>query len=78
MPEVCSLAVEILEGLVHLHAAGIWHLDLKPANVLLDEHRHAFLSDFGASYALQTLRAAQPQAAGLAPHTTCETFQDLE
>ena len=28
MPEVSSLAVEILEGLVQLHAVGIWHLDL--------------------------------------------------
>ena len=57
MPEVISMAVEILEGLAQLHAANIWHLDLKPGNVLLDEYGHAYLSDFGISYALRTLEA---------------------
>lgn len=57
MPEVCSMAVEILEGLIQLHAVGIWHLDLKPANILLDEHGHAYLSDFGSSHVLQSLES---------------------
>ena len=41
MSEVISIAVEILEGLAELHATNIWHLDLKPGNVLLDEDGHA-------------------------------------
>ena len=57
LPELLSMAVEILEGLSQLHAVGVWHLDLKPANILLDEHRHAYLSDFGISYAVQTLQS---------------------
>ena len=57
MPELLSLAVEILEGLAELHAANIWHLDLKPPNILLDLYGHAYLSDFGISYALRTLQA---------------------
>ena len=57
MCEVINMAVEILEGLAQLHAANIWHLDLKPGNVLLDEYGHAYLSDFGISYALRTLEA---------------------
>ena len=52
MTELLSMAVEILEGLVQLHAIHVWHLDLKPANILLDEHHHAYLADFGISYAL--------------------------
>ena len=55
--QLVSMAVEILEGLVQLHAMNIWHLDLKPANILLDEHQHAYLVDFGISYALQTLQS---------------------
>ena len=57
MPEVSSIAVEILEGLTQLHAANIWYLDLKPGNILLDEFNHAYLSDFGISYALRTLES---------------------
>jgi serine/threonine protein kinase len=54
-PELVSLAVEVLEGLAELHGANIWHLDLKPPNILLDQYGHAYLSDFGISHALRTL-----------------------
>ena len=57
MPEQLPLAVEILEGLSELHAVGVWHFDLKPANILLDKYHHAYLADFGISYALQTLQS---------------------
>ena len=57
VPELMSLAVEILEGLAQLHEMDVWHLDLKPANILLDKYQHAYLSDFGISYALQTLQS---------------------
>ena len=57
LPELTSMAVEILEGLIQLHAVKAWHLDLKPANILLDEYRHAYLGDFGISHALQTLQS---------------------
>jgi len=55
MQELSSIAAEVLEGLAQLHAVRIWHMDLKPANILLDEYGHAYLSDFGISYALRTL-----------------------
>ena len=54
--ELTSMAVEILEGLVQLHGINVWHLDLKPANILLDEYQHADLADFGISVALQKLQ----------------------
>lgn len=40
---------EIALALDFLHQAGIIHRDLKPENVLLDEHYHVRLIDFGLS-----------------------------
>ncbi|GJN06812.1 hypothetical protein PR202_ga24577 [Eleusine coracana subsp. coracana] len=40
---------EICEGLSYLHQQNIVHLDLKPANILLDHHMVPKITDFGIS-----------------------------
>jgi serine/threonine protein kinase len=48
--ELCRLyAAEVLLALVHLHEKKVLYRDLKPDNVVLDEERHAMLTDFGLS-----------------------------
>ena len=47
-----ALALDALEGLEAIHAAGIAHGDVKPANVLVDAHGRALLADLGAAQAL--------------------------
>lgn len=42
-----DLCYQVADGLAHAHEHGILHRDIKPANVLLDEHLHPKLGDFG-------------------------------
>jgi eukaryotic-like serine/threonine-protein kinase len=42
-----QLARELLEALAHIHAAGILHRDVKPANVIVEPGGTAKLIDFG-------------------------------
>ena len=40
---------EILDTIEYMHAKGVIHRDLKPENVLLDEHSHVKITDFGTA-----------------------------
>ena len=40
---------QVLSALYVMHAEGLYHLDLKPANIMLDAYDNAKLIDFGAS-----------------------------
>jgi len=40
---------QMLEALEEIHSSNIWHLDIKPANIMLDSNGSFTLIDFGAS-----------------------------
>ena len=40
---------QILPALEAAHKQSIWHLDIKPENIVVDKSDHAYLIDFGAS-----------------------------
>ena len=47
--EVSDILPQLLDALKTVHDAGVWHLDLKPANIMMDKAGNVKLIDFGAS-----------------------------
>jgi len=46
-PEIIKFVDQLAGALAFAHISGVVHQDIKPANILLDENRNAYLSDFG-------------------------------
>ena len=49
---------QILDGLETIHDEGMFHLDIKPANIMVDSHDVVKLIDFGASKQQSTVGGA--------------------
>ncbi len=43
------VAQSLLTGLHHMHQAGIYHLDLKPSNMVIDQQGVVYIIDFGCA-----------------------------
>lgn len=80
--EVREILPQILDALKTVHDAGIWHLDLKPANIMLTKEGKVKLIDFGASKQLNaqkggaTTSTAISYTNGYAPREQMEQNYD--
>ena len=80
--EVNEILPQILDALKSVHDAGIWHLDLKPANIMVDKSGQVKLIDFGASKQLHaqkggaTTSTAISYTNGYAPREQMEQNYD--
>jgi serine/threonine-protein kinase/endoribonuclease IRE1 len=64
---ILELLRQATEGLLHVHATGLVHRDVKPQNILLTQRGTAVLGDFGISRdtcSSPTLTALPPGSAG--------------
>jgi hypothetical protein len=50
LPEALRYFTEIARALAFVHAKGIRHCDLKPANILLNQHGQPLIADFGQAH----------------------------
>ena len=56
--EVRNYLNQILDGFEAIHNEGMFHLDIKPANIMVDSHNVVKLIDFGASKQQSTVGGA--------------------
>lgn len=56
--EVRNYLNQIFDGLEAIHNEGMFHLDIKPANIMVDSHNVVKLIDFGASKQQSTVGGA--------------------
>eukprot|EP00667_Euglena_gracilis_P000450 EG_transcript_450 len=72
-------ARDIVRGLDFLHSNGVVHLDVKPANVLLDQQGTCKLADFGTASALGNLMESEVTGtpAYMAPERVMNTTSTL-
>ena len=60
----------MVAGLAHCHARGVWHLDIKPDNILVTADGRAKVTDFGTA----TLSQWTLQGCGTLEYTAPESL----
>ncbi|MCE9525641.1 MAG: serine/threonine protein kinase [Planctomycetales bacterium] len=69
---ILDLVIRVAEALHFAHQQGVYHRDLKPGNILLDEHGNPRISDFGLAVTQETQRHLEGQIAGTVPYMSPE------
>ena len=54
LPRALNIARQLCVALDAAHEEGVVHRDLKPQNILIDQHDHIYVSDFGLAKSLES------------------------
>lgn len=73
--QIAIVAAGIALGMNYLHACGITHGTLKPADILLDGNCRARITDY-ATYTLERLRAVKSSQVGSPSYLAPEVYED--
>jgi serine/threonine-protein kinase len=74
-----SICADVAAGLEALQAGGMVHRDVKPGNILLDEHGRAHITDFGLAKDMQGSMLTRPgQALGSMDYMAPEQIRGEE
>lgn len=74
--EIRTIATEVLEILLYLHALNptVLHRDIKPGNLILGEDKHIYLIDFGAVQAQAAVTGVTFTIVGTSGYAPLEQF----
>jgi eukaryotic-like serine/threonine-protein kinase len=65
--DALKYGVQIADALSRAHAAGIIHRDLKPGNLMVDEHGHVMVLDFGLAKLTEAAPLGEDEATRTQP-----------
>lgn len=72
MREILAVLRDMARALEHAHNADLIHCDVKPSNVLIDQHGRAVVIDFGIAQRGAEGETAQQRRGGTAPYMAPE------
>ncbi len=72
-------ATDLADALAYVHSQGVVHRDVKPSNILIDEHDRARLADFGIARLTEATHLTAPATAiGTAAYMAPEQVEGAE